>query len=144
MAVTIANTVTQSEDSPHHSKAIQKTLRQQELEEKLLRQASAHIQILEEQRRPQQLTMLYQATFAQSIRAETLQAQTTQAQAILSIDTLERESTKVLSPVDLNKLLTPIDPDWEYKATKELLLWWRPGADAGRGVAGPPWCPLPR
>jgi hypothetical protein len=35
---------------------------------------------------------------------------------------MEQETAKLLTPVDPNRLLTPIEPHWEYKATRELLL----------------------
>jgi hypothetical protein len=122
MAVTRSNPVTQ-EDTPRYSKALQKILHEQKLQEKLLRQASPHLRMLDEQRRIQQLIMPYQPPLAQTIRAETLHAQTLQAQALPSVDALARETARLLSPIDLDKLLTPIDLDWTYKATKALLPW---------------------
>jgi hypothetical protein len=123
MVITIANTVTQSEDSPQGSKAIQKTLRQYELHEKLLRQASAHLQILEEHRRFQQLTTPYGAILAQSTQAELLQAQITQAQA-LQTQVLQTQALQAVDGVasETARLLTPIDVNWGYKSTQALLL----------------------
>jgi hypothetical protein len=95
MALNLLVINTQSEDSPLHSKAIQKILRQRELQDQLIRQASSHTRILEEFRRFQPLTTLYQATLPHSIVAETIQAQTIQTQAIRSIGPLEREIDKL-------------------------------------------------
>ena len=67
MALNLAATEDKSEESPHYSIALQKILRQQELQDKLLRQSSPYLRILEEQRRFQQLTMPYQSTVAQII-----------------------------------------------------------------------------
>jgi hypothetical protein len=103
--------VTQAEDTPHHSKALQKILHEQKLQERLLRQVSPHLRMLDEQRRIQQLIMPYQPPFAQIIRAETLHAQTLQAQALPSINALARETARLLSPLDPRRLLHPIDPD---------------------------------
>ena len=122
MAVTIANTVTESTDTLQHQKAVQKILRQQELQGKFLRQASPHLRILEEQRRFQQLTMPYEPTLAQIIRAETNLAQDIRAQAIQPIDILEREKAWLKPPIDLHRLLAPIDPDLKYKAIQAFRL----------------------
>jgi hypothetical protein len=123
MAITVSTASTQSEDTPRYSRTIQKALRHLKLQEKLLRQASAHLQILEEHRRFQQLTTRYEATLAQSTQAEMLQAQTAQAQALQTqilqsqalqtVDGLARETARLLTPIDLN---------WEFKATQALRL----------------------
>jgi hypothetical protein len=122
MALDLSAIKDQPEDSPHSSKAIQKILRQQELQNKLLKQASSHLRILEEQWRFQQWTTPYQSSLAQLIRADTIQAQNIQARAIQSMDTLRRETAKLLTPIDLHRLLTPIDPDLKYKAVQAFRL----------------------
>jgi hypothetical protein len=93
------------------------------MQEKLLWQASVHTRILEEHRRFQQLTSPYQTIQAQIIHAQVIEAQALQTraletQALRTLDVFERENTRVLDAADLDRLLTPIDPDLQYKATK--------------------------
>jgi hypothetical protein len=107
LTIDISDTKIQSEDTPHLIEALQKTLRQYEAREKLLRSVSPWIKLLEEQRHLQKLATPYQTMQAQILRAQTIQEQ-----AIQALDAVERERAR---------LLTPIDPDWEYQAGRALL-----------------------
>lgn len=111
MALVISETTVESEAAPDHSEALQKILRRFEerakRQEKLQQSASAWIRILEEQRRLQHLVTPYQA-----IQAQILRTHPAQDQAIQALDVVERERAR---------LLTPIDPDWQYRAGRAFL-----------------------